>query len=114
MNKPKTPAERVRDSERRKRDKGLVKTWVWVDPGDRKALREYASILTNKRRLNKTNLKKGDSVMVISNFIAHTFQRGKFGIVVRIRKKCGRALIQMQTDEKEILPFFDNEVVRKQ
>lgn len=53
MTKPKTGAQRVRDSEARKREQGLSKAWewgYWQDyPEDREALRKYAARLRTKR-----------------------------------------------------------------
>ena len=44
---PKPLKERVADSEGRKREQGLRKTWVWVYPEDREAIHRYAE---KKRR----------------------------------------------------------------
>ena len=49
--KPKTLSERVRDSEQRKRDKGLRKASIWCHPDDRDQIRNYAAKLTKKRGL---------------------------------------------------------------
>lgn len=45
----KTPAQRVRESEARKREQGLVKGWAWIYPDDREALRKCAARLRTKR-----------------------------------------------------------------
>jgi len=49
MPKPKTGAQRVSESEARKRESGLVKGWAWVYPEDREKLRTYAKKLRTKR-----------------------------------------------------------------
>lgn len=49
MTQPKTGAQRVRESEARKREQGLVKGWAWVYPEDREALRKHAARLRTKR-----------------------------------------------------------------
>lgn len=53
--KPMTAAERVRRSEQRKKDAGLVKCWAWVYPEDRQAMREHASYLRLARDLETTD-----------------------------------------------------------
>jgi len=49
MTKPKTGSQRVADSEARKRERGLTKTWFWVYPEDKETLRKYAAKLRKKR-----------------------------------------------------------------
>lgn len=46
---PKTGAQRVHESETRKKEQGLVKCWAWVYPEDREALRKYATKLRANR-----------------------------------------------------------------
>ena len=41
----KTPAERVADSEARKRASGFVRVYVWVPAGDREKIKKYAAKL---------------------------------------------------------------------
>jgi len=45
MPKPKTPAERVSDSEAKKMEKGLKKMWLWAYPESVSKIRKYAKIL---------------------------------------------------------------------
>lgn len=40
--KPKTGAQRVKESEERKLGRGLIKAWEWVYPSDREKLRAFA------------------------------------------------------------------------
>lgn len=49
MPRPKTGAQRVRESEARKREQGLVKGWVWIYHEDREGLRQCAARLRTKR-----------------------------------------------------------------
>lgn len=49
MRERKSGAQRVSESEARKREQGLVKGWAWVYPEDREALRKYAARLLTKR-----------------------------------------------------------------
>ena len=55
MTKTKPLVDRVRDSESRKREKGLKKSWVWVYPEDRDALRKYAESLRAARESNSSD-----------------------------------------------------------
>lgn len=49
----KSAAQRVKDSEQRKKDQGLVKSWVWVYPADRPRIREYAEMLRLEHSLKQ-------------------------------------------------------------
>lgn len=49
MSKAKSVAQRVSESEARKREKGLKKMWVWAYPEDREAIHKYADKLRKKR-----------------------------------------------------------------
>ncbi len=51
--KPKTPAQRVAESEARKRETGLVKCWVWIYPEDKPALKRHVEILRAYRDRNE-------------------------------------------------------------
>ena len=54
---PKTPAQRVRESESRKREKGMIAVKVWVpdNPEDREALRIFAARLVVAKDETPTN-----------------------------------------------------------
>ncbi len=54
MNAAKPGAQRVRESEARKREQGLRKTWVWAYPEDREAIHKYAERLRKKRERDKS------------------------------------------------------------
>lgn len=51
----KTNAQRVRESESRKKAGGMVKAWVWCFPEDREAIRQYA-IRKYQKRLKESRL----------------------------------------------------------